>query len=210
MNGEHINTAQAWREFVAAPETPGVSVFVDDWVWSNIEVTIEVNGARDWPAASRTAIAVTGADSDALVREFAARMHRAALDTSAEVEHPVAWVDLAPAPTIAELDRAICGFFGQQTRRGEIHAGVDCLSAHRTSLLVLAGLDGGARGWRSPHGETTKARIIELTGRFTGTVILCGDRLDGLFAGEDPITSQLASRTIVLTTDPEQPPAQEL
>lgn len=34
----------------------------------------------------------------------------------------------------------------------------------------------------SQRGATTKARIIELTGSFTGTVILCGDRLDGLFA----------------------------
>jgi hypothetical protein len=167
----------------------------------------EANARRDW-ATYRHAIAVTGADSEVLVRKFAVRTHRDALNTSAEVEHLVAWVNLTPAPTIAELDRAICGFFGQQPRRGEIHAAVDCLFAHRTGLLVLAGLDGGARGWRSQRGATTKARIIELTGSFTGTVILCGDRLDGLFAGEDPITSQLASRTIALTTDPEQPPAQ--
>lgn len=152
MNGEHFQTARGWREFVAAAEPPGATGLVDDRVWHNIELAAEANARRDW-ATYRHAIAVTGADSEVLVREFAVRTHRDALNTSVEVEHPVAWVDLTPAPTIAELDRAICGFFGQQPRRGEIHAAVDCLFAHRTGLLVLAGLDGGARGWVRSVGQ---------------------------------------------------------
>jgi hypothetical protein len=207
MNGEHFQTARGWRELVAAAETPGATGLVDDRVWHNIELAAEANARHDW-ATYRHAIAVTGADSEVLVLEFAVRTHRDALNTSVEVEHPVAWVDLTPAPTIAELDRAICGFFGQQPRRGKSMRPWTACS--RTGPACSSWRDstaGPGDGVRSV-GATTKARIIEFTGSFTGTVILCGDRLDGLFAGEDPITSQLASRTIALTTDPEQPPAQ--